>query len=96
MPSEKMPYCFARLDIVFPLGPDGLRQVPPSCSACARVQACLKQAVNTPAGLEMRAERMAAMNHPTGSGVRGFFRRWSTLKAMHYQVGRQQDKDDNS
>ena len=64
------------------MGPDGLRSIRSSCTACAHVRDCLKAGVESPAGIEMRAARMAEVEAVSGGGLAGFFRRWSELKAM--------------
>ena len=74
--------CFGQLDQVFPLGEDDLRSVRPECRDCGQVQACLKAASESEAGTEMMASRMAAMNHGSHQGVKGFLNRWSELKNM--------------
>lgn len=76
------PECFGALDEVFPLGPDALRSISPACRQCGRLKACLKAAVDSPAGVEMRAERMRAMDRRSGGGLRRFVSRWSELKLM--------------
>jgi len=76
------PECFGALDEVFPLGPDGLRSIRPACRQCGWLTDCLKAAVDSPAGVEMRAERMRAMDQRSGGGWRRFISRWSELKLM--------------
>ena len=39
------PDCFGDLDIVFPMGDDGLRASPAACLACDRKTACLAAAL---------------------------------------------------
>ncbi|MFH1090321.1 MAG: hypothetical protein V1742_02010 [Pseudomonadota bacterium] len=77
------PDCFGCLEEVFPLGPDDLRSVKPACRQCPLVQECLRDAAASPAGLEMRAERLAAASRPFGGGLTGFLKRWSELKSLH-------------
>lgn len=81
MTSSDKPGCFGTFDKVFPMGKDGLRSVNPDCDECEFVHPCLKEGANSSAGLEMRAERMEAMDR-TGSGLLGFLNRWSELKSM--------------
>ncbi|MFH1137082.1 MAG: hypothetical protein V1816_13495 [Pseudomonadota bacterium] len=84
MTEESKPQCFGELERVFPMGKDRLRTVRDSCAACPQVQSCLKAAVNTPAGLEMRVRRLEEFGRSgsTGEGVLGFFKRWSELKTL--------------
>lgn len=76
------PECFGALDEVFPLGPDDLRSIRLTCRQCGHLKACLKAAADSPAGVEMRAERMRAMDRRSGGGLRRFVSRWSELKLM--------------
>ncbi|MEW5724035.1 MAG: hypothetical protein AB1896_13075 [Thermodesulfobacteriota bacterium] len=78
---EKRPDCFGRLDQVFPLGEEGLRQVRPSCDGCGLVKDCLAAAARSPEGVEMRARRTEAAQRDQGRGLIGFLNRWSELKA---------------
>lgn len=83
MPKD-LPACFARLNQVFPLGAEGLREIRPSCRECPEVTPCLRAALDTPEGVTMRAERMEAMESHFGRGPLAFLRRWSELKAIHH------------
>ena len=48
------PYCFGRLDTVFPMGADGLRATPESCMVCYCKTECLRQAMAGPDGDQVR------------------------------------------
>ena len=80
--SESKPPCFGVLDEVFPLGQGDLRSIRPNCYDCPSLKVCLKAAVGSPEGVEMRADRMEAMGGLAGGGIRGFISRWSELKLM--------------
>ena len=49
--DKEYPYCFARLENVFPLGDDGLRHTPESCRVCIYKTECLRTAMNRAEGL---------------------------------------------
>lgn len=71
--------CFGRLDVVFPVGTKGLREVPKQCFECDERVACMKAALQTPEGIEMQwdlAER------DSEKGWRGSIKRWSIRKQL--------------
>ncbi len=72
--------CFGILNKVFPMGEDGLRYVPNSCFECLDRVECLKQALNTPDGIEMREELLSRTEQ---GGIIGWIRRWSQLKELN-------------
>lgn len=45
-PEHDRPECFADMNKVFPMGPDGLRVAPVECLACAFKTDCLKTALD--------------------------------------------------
>ena len=71
--------CYGILDKVFPFGEDGLRQVPPECFECPDRLTCLKSALNTKDGYDMRSSNLERI--PT-EGVVGRLRRWSQKKEL--------------
>lgn len=77
--KSEYPYCFGKLDIVFPPGKDGLRHTPESCMVCFCKTECLREAVRGPAGIQVHEERL---NRAYRSGTIGFFERWSRKKAL--------------
>lgn len=77
---ERHPACFADLDTVFPLGPDGLRHTPGRCMICVYKTECLRAAMARPRGLEVREEVVDRAYH---SGMIGFLDRWSRKKTLH-------------
>ena len=78
--NEKLPYCFGKLEEVFPPGEDGLRQVPESCMVCLYKTKCLRSAMEGDAGLAVKDERV---DQAYEAGMIGFFDRWSRKKALH-------------
>ena len=77
--ENKPPDCFANLEIVFPMGKDGLRNTPQKCLACRHKTACLRSAVQGRDGLKVREEQI---DRAYGSGMIGFFERWSKKKTI--------------
>jgi hypothetical protein len=80
--QEKFPPCFGNLEIVFPMGADGLRQTPASCMPCYCKTACLRKAMADKGGIKVREEMV---DRAYASGVVGFFERWSRKKALNSQ-----------
>jgi len=78
--EEKLPYCFGKLDEVFPLGEDGLRHTPESCMVCLYKTRCLRSAMEGAEGLAVREEKLERAHE---AGMIGFFDRWSRKKALH-------------
>ena len=77
--KKERPYCFGKLDNVFPLGKDGLRHTPESCMVCFCKTDCLRTAVKGPDGIKVEEERV---KRAYGSGTMGFIERWSRKKAL--------------
>ena len=71
--------CFGILDRVFPVSDKGLREVTPDCFECALRVACLKEALTTREGIEMRSEML---DRAPVSGIVGRIRRWSQRKEL--------------
>ncbi len=78
MPTDT-PYCFAKLENVFPLGDDGLRHTPESCMVCRYKTACLRAALHGADGVTVKMERI---DRAYQAGMLGFFSRWSQRKAL--------------
>ncbi len=81
--------CYGILDEVFPLGEDGLRMVPPVCLKCRDRLLCLKAALNTKEGLDMRSANLQKIP------VRGFInrlKRWSQKKELSRLEGEKRKK----
>lgn len=71
--------CYGILEKVFPMGREGHREVPPECFQCPDHVHCLKNALGTQEGLEMRAE---LLKRTPANGLRGRLRRWSEKKTL--------------
>lgn len=71
--------CFGQLDRVFPMGGEGLREVPSSCFGCSELKACLQEALRTRQGLALRVE---ALDRGTPVGIVGRVKRWSERKEL--------------
>jgi len=77
--TKALPECFARLENVFPMGSDGLRQPPAECLACDDKTECLRAAVSGAQGIAVHEERLRRAYH---SGSVGFLQRWAQQKAL--------------
>ncbi len=71
--------CFGVLDKVFPVGEEGLREVVPECFQCVERVECLRTALSTKEGLEMRALNL---DRAAAGGRLGWLRRWSRKKEL--------------
>ena len=78
--KEKLPYCYGKLEDVFPRGEDGLRHVPESCLVCLYKTRCLRSAMEGAEGLSVKEEKV---DQAYEAGMIGFFDRWSRKKALH-------------
>jgi hypothetical protein len=87
--KKEYPYCFGKLDTVFPLGKDGLRHTPESCMVCFCKTACLRTVIKGPEGIKVEKERV---KRAYGSGTIGFIERWSRKKALERQKKLDSDK----
>ena len=77
------PYCYGKLDNVFPMGTDGLRATPESCMVCHCKTDCLRAAMAGPDGDQVRQEHLKRADE---AGMVGFFGRWSRKKQLHRQA----------
>ncbi|MCJ7596403.1 MAG: hypothetical protein MUO52_16670 [Desulfobacterales bacterium] len=75
--------CFGILDEVFPMGDEGLRAVVPECFECSDRVECLKAALSTTEGLEMREE---IMDRRPVSGLIERLKRWSEKKELSHMI----------
>jgi hypothetical protein len=80
MPDKEYPYCYGKLEIVFPKEADGLRRSPESCFPCSYKTACLKSAVGSSDGIEVTREML---DRTYASGNISFFERWSRKKDLY-------------
>ncbi len=76
---KKRPECFGQLDIVFPMGEDGLRHSPDTCLACQHKTDCLRTGLKGKDGLAVHEEHI---HRSYDSGMIGFAQRWSRKKAI--------------
>ena len=81
---KETPYCYGKLDNVFPATDDGLRASPESCGVCRCKTECLRAAMETPEGLQVREE---VLHRAHRSGMVGFWERWSRKKSLHRKAG---------
>jgi len=77
--DSKRPECFGQLDIVFPMGEDGLRHSPETCLKCLEKTDCLRTGLKGKAGLDVHEEHV---DRSYDSGMIGFAQRWSQKKAI--------------
>lgn len=79
MTKTKTKPCFGILDEVFPMGPEGLREVVPACFECPQKTDCLKAALKTEEGVELRSQ---ILDRTPATGLMGRIRRWSEKKSL--------------
>ncbi len=84
--QTKCPTCFADLSVVFPEGEEGLRESPPACMECEHKTDCLRQAMQSQAGIGVRE---AAVDRAYESGSLGFLERWAKKKALQQRRKRE-------
>ena len=78
--KTERPYCFGDLETVFPKDADGLRHSPEGCFYCRSKTECLREAMKSEQGIEVKEEMV---DRAYDSGSVGFFSRWSRKKALH-------------
>lgn len=83
-PTET-PYCYGKLDNVFPMGKEGFRESPESCMPCIYKTECLRAAMQTDDGRTVREESVDRAYH---AGRIGFWARWSKKKLLQKQENR--------
>ena len=71
--------CFGDLEIVFPVGDDGLRTSPETCMVCPQKTDCLRTAMKGKSGISVRK---AAVDRAYQSGSMGFVERWARKKEL--------------
>ena len=84
--KENYPDCFGKLEIVFPMGSQGLRETPKVCLPCPHKTLCLRNAMQKTEGLKVREERV---DRAYQSGMMGFFERWSRKKSLKRRMGKE-------
>ena len=81
--------CFGILDKVFPVGEQGLREIVPECFQCPERTLCLKAALSTEEGLEMRAE---ILDRASAGGLMCRLQRWSQKKELSRLINQEKEK----
>ena len=71
--------CYGILNKVFPPGEQGLREITPECFQCKDRTLCLKAALSTEDGIEMRRE---ILDRAANQGIIGRLQRWSQKKNL--------------
>jgi len=84
-PKDTPPDCFGNLDIVFPMGDDGLRHTPAACFECPHKTECLRTGLRGRAGLKVHEEHI---DRSYESGMISFVERWSRKKAIDRRKNR--------
>ncbi len=85
------PYCYGKLECVFPMGARGFRETPESCFPCIFRVECLRAAMAQVEGLAVKEE---TVDRAYASGVIGFWARWSKKKALQRERDqRRREKD---
>jgi hypothetical protein len=83
--------CYGILDKVFPYGKEGLRTVPSECFDCPERLRCLKTAISTKEGIEMRSENLRRI---PAAGMLERIKRWSQKKELS-RLSHEKRKNDN-
>jgi hypothetical protein len=81
--KKEYPYCFGKLEKVFPMGKNGLRTTPESCLVCYCKTECLKSALENPGGLKVKEEKV---DRAYATGMIGFLERWSQKKVLNRKL----------
>jgi hypothetical protein len=71
--------CFSKLDIVFPMEENGLRNTPETCFNCLAKTECLRTAIKGANGLKVEEE---TLDRAYTAGRIGFWKRWSKKKSL--------------
>ncbi len=74
--------CFGVLEVVFPIGEDGLRHSPDACMTCADKTECLRTAVAQADGLRVKEE---SVDRAYQARRISFLQRWSRKKSIDRQ-----------
>ncbi len=77
--------CFGVLDKIFPIDSDGLRKIASQCHECVEKHKCLKSAISSDEGIEMRSE---IISRAPSTGLFDRIRKWSLRK----ELSREKDK----
>jgi len=79
------PYCFGKLENVFPEGEDGLRHSPESCVPCCHKTECLRAAMAEAGGLNLQEKNV---DRAYTAGMIGFLGRWSRKKDLQRRLSK--------
>jgi hypothetical protein len=77
------PDCFAQLDIVFPMGEEGIRTTPLECMKCSLVKSCIQAAMLSTEGLRLEEKRV---DRAYEYGLIGRLECWSKKKLIHQKI----------
>lgn len=77
------PECFAQLDVVFPIGEEGIRTTPSECMQCSLVKSCIQAAMGSADGLRLEEERV---DRAYEYGLIGRLECWSKKKLIHQKI----------
>ncbi|MFH0843976.1 MAG: hypothetical protein ABIG67_00845 [Pseudomonadota bacterium] len=72
--------CFGILDTVFPMSESGLREIKTGCFQCPDRTPCLRAALDTVEGLQMRSDFLERAQQQ--GGLFGRLKRWSEKKEI--------------
>lgn len=81
--------CFGILDRVFPVTDRGLREIVPECFECGDRLSCLKEALATKEGIEMRED---ILKRAPADGLMGRIKRWSEKKELSRMAEEEKNK----
>jgi hypothetical protein len=81
--SSPPPYCFGKLENVFPEGEDGFRNTPESCVPCCHKTECLRTAMSEAGGLKLQEKNV---DRAYTAGMIGFLGRWSRKKELQRRI----------
>ncbi len=82
--------CYGILDKVFPVGSNALREITPECFHCPERTSCLKSALYTEEGLNMRGE---ILDRAATSGLIGRLQLWSQKKELSRLMKKGKEKN---
>jgi len=80
---NNIPSCYGNLDKVFPKTNDGLRHTPITCLSCIHKTECLRSAMDSAKGLDVREE---FVDRAYTSGMMGFLERWARKKELRRKM----------
>ena len=81
--TEERPFCFGKIENVFPMTDQGFRDSPESCQVCLYKTECLRAAMQTREGLDVKQE---ALDRAYESKMIGFWSRWSRKKTLQRRM----------